>query len=130
MPSKGVDGSCASRNLTTMRDSMRYRVFVSCPKRNSLVIEKQSVAALNADHILVEIVNMLRGDGIFSAGPECHLSPINSVEHIALYSWSCLIGSSNLVGAFLHETRKFLHISNSHISASSEARIPAFEVEI
>jgi hypothetical protein len=60
MPSKGVDGSRASRNLTTVRDPTRDHVFVSYPKRNSLVIDKQRVAALNNDHILIEIVNMLR----------------------------------------------------------------------
>jgi hypothetical protein len=59
MPSEGVDRSRASRNLTTVRDSTRDHVFVSCTKRNSLIIDKQRVAALNNDHILVEIVNML-----------------------------------------------------------------------
>ena len=110
MPSKGVDGSRASRNLTTVRDSTRDHVFVSCTKRNSLVIDKQRVAALNNDHILVEVVNMFHGDGIFSAGPKRHLIPINSVEHVALYSWSRLTGPSNPVYVVPNETREFLHI--------------------
>src|SRR5215831_8899897 len=112
MTSERVDGSGSSHNFTAVRGTARDKVFLSSPHRDPLPANDQRVAALHHQNVFVVVMDMLGRRRILSAGPECHLTSISSIEHVALNSRSSLTGGGNLVGRMFHEFRKVIHMAH------------------
>src|SRR5215469_17349426 len=112
MPSERMNGSGSGQDFAAMRYAARDKVFLSSPHRDPPSTNDQRVAALHHQNVFVVVMDMLGRRCILSAGPECHLTSISSIEHVALNSRSGLTGGGNLVGRMFHEFRKAVHIAN------------------
>jgi hypothetical protein len=97
MTTECVDRSCSGQDLPTVRHSALNEVFLPSMQRNPIATDDQRMAAFDDDHVLVVVVHMLRGYGVFKACPERHLAPITSVKHVvstpgvAWFDWEILL---------------------------------------
>jgi hypothetical protein len=109
MASECVDRSGSSFYLTTMRHAARDEVFLTCLHRNPFSVNDQRVAALHNHHVFVVVMDMFRGGCSLTAGPECHLTFVDPIEHVTLNPGRGLIGTGDPVGGMFHELREGVH---------------------
>ena len=111
MASEGMDGSGSGCDLTAMRYTARDEVLLACLDGNPVSVNDQGVAALHDYHVFVEVMDMFRGGRGFTAGPECHLALVDSIEHVTLNPGRGLNGAGDPVGGMFHELRKGVHVT-------------------
>lgn len=109
LPAEGMDGARAGDNLAAMRKTARDEVFLPDLQRYVSLAEDQRMAALDDDHILVEVVHVRGGMGSFVTGPKRHLGPVRSVINVAFNTGSGVIGGRNPVCGRFDEFREIFH---------------------
>src|ERR1017187_6279688 len=112
---ESMDGSDASSYFTAMPHASGNEALLSGADRRPLfaavlLISDQGVAALDHNHVFIELVHMRRRGRGLGAGPESHLAAIHSVKDIAFDAGSRLAAGGDPVGWLLHELGKVLHI--------------------
>ena len=76
MAAEGVNRPGSGHDLTSMEDAARDDVFLASLDRNSLSTDQERVAALDYEHVLVEVVRVRSGDGGLAGGPKRHLASV------------------------------------------------------
>ncbi len=112
MAAKRVYCPCSGENFSGVGNPPRDEVFLASTYRNSFSIDKQRIATLNNEQVLVEFVDVGSGECRLVTCPKRHLAALRAIEDIALNSGSCLIASCNLVCRVLHEFGEFIHGRN------------------
>jgi hypothetical protein len=104
-----VDGAGAGEGFAAVPLAFGDEVLFASVNGNTPPIDDEGVAALDDEHVFVEVVNVRRGDGRFAAGPEGHLRAVGSVEDVALDARRGLAGCGDAVGGGFHEGREVGH---------------------
>jgi hypothetical protein len=108
-PSERVNGSRSGEGFATVPQSLRNEIFFPRVNRDARTVDNQHVAALNDDHVSVEVVDVRRGGGGLVASPECHLTAIRSIEYVAFDARRRLTTGGNFVRGIFHELWKRVH---------------------
>jgi hypothetical protein len=103
---ESMNRSCPSYDFAAVLHSPRDEVLFSRPQRNFLPIKDQRVTSLDHNHVLIELMHVLR---CLSARPKRHLAPIRAVEYISFHSGRRLSAGGNPVCRMFHERREFFH---------------------
>src|SRR5579864_3357461 len=122
-PAKRVDGPGPSLHFAAVQRAAGNEALLSRPDRGSPVADNQRVAALNDNHVFVEVVHMRRRGRGLGARPECHLAPIQSIKHIPFDTGSPLAANGDPVGGMLHEIRKLFHKVETFVQNKSNSAI-------
>src|SRR5579864_430431 len=120
VPAKCVDGSGASFHFTAVQHTARNKTLLSSPHGDPLIADDQCVAALDHNHVFVELMHMRGGGRRLGARPERHLASICSVKHRPFDARSRLAADGDPVGGTLHELGKFFHDSRRSFLSNSD----------
>lgn len=118
--------SRSPKNLSTVHDALRDKVFFSRLHWNSTSVDDQRIAALHDEHVFVEFMRVRLGGCRFPGGPESHLATFHAVEDIAFHSWGGLIVLRDLFAGLLHELRETIHVLRLCRGRAIDARHDCF----
>jgi hypothetical protein len=106
---EGVNGASTGCGFASMQHTLGDEIFLSGFYWNVLAIDDQVVAALNDQHVFVEVVDMRLGCGGLAAGLEGHLAAVYAVEYVSFDSRGGLTARRDFVCRALHEVWEFIH---------------------